>query len=61
LWWLGYCVMNQGIWLTWAVLAPEISVMIVAGGLGTLMTLYLILGVLRRLNFVRAPLASSDG
>jgi hypothetical protein len=61
LWWLGYCVMNQGIWLTWAVLAHEISVMIVASGLGTLMTLNLILGVLRRLNFVRAPLPLSDG
>jgi len=61
LWWLGYCVMNQGIWLTWAVLAHEISVMIVASGLGTLMTLNLILGVLRRLNFVRAPLPVSDG
>ena len=61
LWWLVYCVMNQGIWLTWGVLAHEISVMIVTTGLGTLMTLNLILGVLRRLNFVRAPLPLSDG
>jgi uncharacterized protein with PQ loop repeat len=61
LWWLAYCVMNQGIWLTWSVLAHEISVMIVATGLTTLMTLNLILGVLRRLNFVRAPLSWSDG
>jgi uncharacterized protein with PQ loop repeat len=61
LWWLAYCVMNQGIWLTWSVFAHEISVMIVATGLTTLMTLNLILGVLRRLNFVRAPLSWSDG
>ena len=61
LWWLAYCVMNQGVWLTWSVLAHEISVMIVATGLTTLMTLNLILGVLRRLNFVRAPLSWSDG
>jgi uncharacterized protein with PQ loop repeat len=60
-WWLAYCVMNQAIWLTWAVLAHEVSVMIVATGLGTLMTLNLILGVLRRLNVVRAPLSLSDG
>ena len=52
---------SYNIWLTWAVLAHEISVMIVASGLGTLMTLNLILGVLRRLNFVRAPLPLSDG
>jgi uncharacterized protein with PQ loop repeat len=61
LWWLAYCVLNQTIWLTWAVLASEISVMIVATGLGILMTLNLILGVLRRLNLVRAPLSLSDG
>jgi uncharacterized protein with PQ loop repeat len=61
LWWLAYCVMNQGIWLTWALLADEVSVMIVATGLGTLMTLNLLLGVLRRLNFVQAPLSLSDG
>jgi uncharacterized protein with PQ loop repeat len=61
LWWLAYCVMNQAIWLTWAVLAHEISVMIVATGLGILMTLNLILGVLRRLDLVRAPLSLSDG
>ena len=61
LWWLGYCVLNQTIWLSWAVLAHEISLMIVATGLGILMTLNLILGVLRRLNFVRAPLSLSDG
>ena len=61
LWWLAYCVMNQGIWLTWSVLAHEISVMIVASGLGILMTLNLILGLLRRLNLVRAPLSLSDG
>ena len=61
LWWLAYCVLNQGVWLTWAVLAHEISVMIVTTGLGTLMTLNLILGVLRRLNFVRTPLSLSDG
>jgi uncharacterized protein with PQ loop repeat len=61
LWWLAYCVMNQGIWLAWSVLAHEIAVMIVATGLTTLMTLNLILGVLRRLNFVRAPLSWSDG
>ena len=60
LWWLAYCVINQGVWLTWSVLAHEISVMIFATGLGTLMTLNLILGVLRRLNFVRAPLSLSD-
>jgi hypothetical protein len=45
----------------WSVLAHEISVMIVATGLGTLMTLKLILGVLRRLNLVRAPLSLFDG
>jgi uncharacterized protein with PQ loop repeat len=61
LWWLAYCVMNQAIWLTWAVLAHEVSVMIVATGLGILMTLNLILGVLRRLELVRAPLSLSDG
>jgi uncharacterized protein with PQ loop repeat len=61
LWWLAYCVLNQTIWLTWAVLAHEISLIIVATGLGILMTLNLILGVLRRLNFVRAPLSLSDG
>ena len=60
LWWLAYCVVNQGIWLTWAVLDHEISVMIVATGLGTLMTLNLILGVLRRLDFVRPRLSFSD-
>jgi uncharacterized protein with PQ loop repeat len=60
LWWLAYCVLNQTIWLTWAVLAQEISVMIVATGLGILMTLNLILGVLRRLNLVRVPLSLSD-
>jgi hypothetical protein len=43
------------------VLAHEISVMIVSSGLGTLMTLNLILGVLRRLNFVRPGLSFSDG
>jgi hypothetical protein len=53
--------MNQGIWLTWALLADEVSVMIVATGLGTLMTFNLLLGVLRRLNFVEAPLSLSDG
>ena len=61
LWWLAYCVLNQTIWLTWAVLADEISLIIVATGLGILMTLNLILGVLRRLNFVRASLSLSDG
>jgi uncharacterized protein with PQ loop repeat len=61
LWWLAYCVLNQIIWLTWAALAHEISLMIVATGLGILMTLNLILAVLRRLNFVRAPLSLSDG
>jgi uncharacterized protein with PQ loop repeat len=61
LWWLAYCVMNQAIWLTWSVLAHEISVMIVSSGLGTLMTFNLILGVLRRLNFVRPGLSFSDG
>ena len=61
LWWLVYCVVNQGIWLSWSVLAHEISVMIVASGLGTLMTLNLILGVLRRLDFVRPRLSFSDG
>ena len=61
LWWLAYCVLNQTIWLTWALLAHEISLIIVATGLGILMTLNLILGVLRRLNFVRAPLSLSDG
>jgi uncharacterized protein with PQ loop repeat len=61
LWWLAYCVLNQTIWLSWAVLAHEISLMIVATGLGILMTLNLILGVLRRLNFVRIPLSLSDG
>jgi uncharacterized protein with PQ loop repeat len=61
LWWLAYCVLNQAIWLSWAVLAHEISLMIVATGLGILMTLNLILAVLRRLNFVRAPLSLSDG
>lgn len=60
LWWLAYCVLNQTIWLTWAVLAHEISVMIVATGLGILMMLNLILGVLRRLNLVRVPLSLSD-
>jgi hypothetical protein len=35
--------------------------MIVATGLGTLMTLNLLLGMLRRLNFVGAPLSLSDG
>ena len=58
---LPTCVVNQGIWLTWSVLAHEISVMIVATGLGTLMTLNLILGVLRRLDFVRPRLSFSDG
>ena len=52
LWWLAYCVLNQGIWLGWSLLAHEISVMIVATGLGTLMTLNLIQGALRRLNLV---------
>ena len=52
LWWLAYCVLNQGIWLGWSLLAREISVMIVATGLGTLMTLNLIQGALRRLNLV---------
>jgi uncharacterized protein with PQ loop repeat len=61
LWWLAYCVVNQGIWLAWSVLAHEISVMIVACGLGILMTLNLILAVLRRLNFVRPGLSFSDG
>jgi len=61
LWWLAYCVLNQTIWLTWAVLADEISLIIVATGLGILMTLNLILAVLRRLNFVRTPLSLSDG
>ena len=61
LWWLAYCVLNQTIWLTWAVLADEISLIIVATGLGILMTLNLILGVLRRLNFVRASLSLYDG
>ena len=61
LWWLAYCVVNQVIWLTWSMLAHEISVMIVATGLGTLMTLNLILAVLRRLNFVRPGLSFSDG
>ena len=60
LWWLAYCVVNQGIWVTWSVLAHEISVMIVATGLGTLMTLNLIVGVLRRLDFVRPRLSFSD-
>ena len=61
LWWLAYCVVNQAIWLTWSVLAHEISVMIVATGLGTLMTLNLILAILRRLNLVRPGLSFSDG
>jgi uncharacterized protein with PQ loop repeat len=60
LWWLAYCVVNQGIWLTWSVLANEISVMIVATGLGALMMLNLILGVLRRLELVRPGLSFSD-
>ena len=61
LWWLAYCVFNQGIWLAWSLLVHEISVMIVASGLGTLMTLNLIQGALRRLNLVRARLSLSDG
>jgi hypothetical protein len=44
-----------------SVLAHEISVMIFATGLGTLMTLNLVLGVLRRLYFVRELLSLSDG
>jgi uncharacterized protein with PQ loop repeat len=60
-WWLAYCVANQGIWLTWSVLANEISVMIVATGLGILMMLNLILAVLRRLELVRPGLSFSDG
>jgi hypothetical protein len=58
---LPIAIINQGIWLTWSVLAHEISVMIFATGLGTLMTLNLVLGVLRRLYFVRAPSSLSDG
>jgi uncharacterized protein with PQ loop repeat len=60
LWWLGYSVFNQGIWLTWSLLVHETSVMIVASGLGTLMTLNLIQGALRRLNLVGARLSLSD-
>ena len=61
LWWLGYNVMSQAIWLTWSLLAPEISVTLVSSALGTLMTINLILGTLRRLDFVKARLSLSDG
>jgi hypothetical protein len=61
LWWLGYNVMSQAIWLTWSLLAPEISVTLVSSALGALMTINLILGTLRRLDFVKARLSLSDG
>jgi uncharacterized protein with PQ loop repeat len=59
--WLACNVINQAIWFTWSVLVHEVSVTLVAIGMGTLMTVNLILGTLRRLQFVRPRLSLSDG
>lgn len=59
--WLGYNVVNMGVWLSWSLLAAEVSVTLVATAMGTLMTLNLILAVLRRLDILRARLPLSDG
>ena len=57
---LGYMamnVMNQLIWVTWAALAGESSVMMVGSTLGVLMAMNFGWAVLRRLRLVRARLA----
>jgi hypothetical protein len=51
----------MGVWLSWSLLAAEVSVTLVATAMGTLMTLNLILAVLRRLDILRARLPLSDG
>ena len=57
---LGYMAMNvvnQLIWVTWAALAGESSVILVGSTLGVLMVLNLLWATLRRFRVVRARLA----
>ncbi len=50
-------VVNQLIWVTWAALAGESSVIMVGSTLGVLMVANLIWALLRRFKLVRARLA----
>jgi uncharacterized protein with PQ loop repeat len=57
---LGYMTMNvvnQLVWVTWAALAGESSVLLVGSTLGVLMVLNLLWATLRRFRVVRARLA----
>jgi uncharacterized protein with PQ loop repeat len=55
---LGLSVVNQVLWLSWSLLAGEISVTLCAMSLGTLMTINLVWALLRRYRVVTATLAS---
>jgi uncharacterized protein with PQ loop repeat len=50
-------VVNQVLWLSWGTLAGEVSIILCASALGTLMLLNLAWGALRRYGLVRARLA----
>jgi len=50
-------VVNQTLWVTWAMMVGEVSVMLVGTSLGSLMVLNLVWGVLRHRGWVRARLA----
>jgi hypothetical protein len=50
-------VVNQLIWVTWAALAGEYSVIMVGSTLGVLMVANLVWALLRRFRVVRARLA----
>ncbi len=51
-------VVNQCLWVSWAVLAHERSVMLVASCIGSLMTVNLVWATLRRLGVVRTRSAA---
>lgn len=50
-------VVNQAMWLSWSLLAGEISVILCAASLGSLMTVNLVWALLRSRRVVRARLA----
>jgi uncharacterized protein with PQ loop repeat len=57
---MGFLIMNvvnQGLWLSWGLLAGEISITLVSTALGTLMLANLVWGLMRRFGLVRARLA----
>ena len=55
---LALSVCTQTLWLSWSLLAGEVSVTLCAMSLGSLMTINLVWALLRRYRVVRATLAS---